>query len=89
MAQLEASIADLTEQFAAVPSNLELNAKIEADETAVRKEHGLLNAQTVPDTVVRIEAVHGDRYTSHVTFLMQFAHSNYMHIALHGSRRAT
>ena len=55
--QLEASIADLTEQFAAVPSNLEVSAKIEVDETAVRKEHGLLNAQTVPDTVARVEAV--------------------------------
>ena len=55
--QLEASIADLTDQFAAVPSNLEVSAKIEVDETAVRKEHGLLNAQTVPDTVARVEAV--------------------------------
>ena len=59
MAQLEASIADLTEQFAAVPSNSEVNAKIEADETAVRKEHGLLNAQTVADTVARVEAIRG------------------------------
>ena len=56
-AQLGASIADLTEQFAAVPSNSEVNAKIEVDETAVRKEHGLLDAQTVSDTVVRVEAV--------------------------------
>ena len=43
VAQLGASIADLTEQFADVPSNSEVNAKIEADETAVRKEHGLQN----------------------------------------------
>ena len=57
VAQLEASIADLTEQFAAVPSNSEVNAKIEADETAVRKEHGLLDVQTITDTVVRVEAV--------------------------------
>ena len=56
-AQLGASIAELTEQFAAVPSNSEVNAKIEVDETAVRKEHGLQNAQTVPDTVSRVEAV--------------------------------
>ena len=55
--QLEASMADLTEPFAAVPSNLEFSAKIEVDETAVRKEHDLLNAQTVPDTVARVEAV--------------------------------
>ena len=48
--QLEASMADLTEPFAAVPSNLEVSAKIEVDETAVRKEHGHLNAQTVPGT---------------------------------------
>ena len=62
VAQLEASIADLElsqRQFAAVPSNSELNAKIEADETAVRKEHGLLNAQTVSDTVARVEASRG------------------------------
>ena len=57
VAQLEASIADLTEQFAAAPSNSEVNAQIEVDETAVRKEHGLKNAQTVPDTVARVEAV--------------------------------
>ena len=55
--QLEASIADLTEQFAVVPSNLEVSAKIEVDETAVREEYGLLNTQTVPDTVARVEAV--------------------------------
>ena len=52
VAQLEASIADLTEQFAAVLSNSEVNAQIEVDETAVRKEHGLLDAQTISDTVV-------------------------------------
>ena len=52
----EASIADVNEQFAAVPSNVEVNAKIEADETAVRKEHGLLNAQTILDTDARVRA---------------------------------
>ena len=57
VAQLEAGIAVLAEQFAAVPSNLEVNAKIEADETAVRKEHGPLNAQTILDTDARVEAV--------------------------------
>ena len=57
MVQLGASIADLTEQFAAVPSNSEVNAKIEADETAVWNEHGPLNAQTIRDTVARVEAV--------------------------------
>ena len=41
----------------AVPSNFEVNAKIGADEIAVRKEHGLFNAQTISDTVVRVEAV--------------------------------
>ena len=59
VAQLEASTADLTERFAAVPSNSEVNAKIEADESAVRKEHSLLNAQTVSDSVARVEASRG------------------------------
>ena len=30
-----------------------------------------------------------DRYTSHVIFLMHFAHNHTVHITLHGSRRAT
>ena len=51
------ALQDLTEQFAAVPSNSEVNAQIEADETAVRREHGLLDAQTVSDTVARVEAI--------------------------------
>ena len=38
-------------------SNSEVNAQIEVDETAVRKEHGLFEAQTISDTVVRVEAV--------------------------------
>ena len=54
VAQLEADIADLTEQLATQASNLE--AKTVADETAMRKKQNSANAQTISQTAARVEA---------------------------------
>ena len=40
-----------------VRQKLGVARNLEADETAVGKEHGLLIARTIPDTVARVEAV--------------------------------